>query len=113
MTVVNWSQATKFYSRVNALIQANVTRSDWIGFMDALGWMENDGKYDGLGGANRSYVGIYQVGDSQLNYVDFLSGMGAQFLGVSTKMQLSQKIVSNIFRTFRSNPANPVMPAFL
>ena len=82
MAIVDWSQATKFYNRVNALIQASVTRSDWIGFMDALGWMENDGKYGGLGVANNSYAEIYQVGDAQLSYMDFLSGMGGQFLGI-------------------------------
>jgi len=84
---VNWSKTNDFYIEKSALIQSNVGRNDWIGFMDALGWMENGGRYGGI--SNKGYAGIYQVGDEHLAYYDVLNGLGKQFLGVTTKRGLA------------------------
>jgi len=84
---VNWSTTENFYAGKSIIINNNVSRNDWIGFLDALGWMENSGQYGGVSAA--SYAGIYQVGDKQLAYNDFLNGVGKQLLGVTTKSEVA------------------------
>jgi hypothetical protein len=41
---VIWSVTTAFYSRAYDDISANVSGTDWIAFLDAMGWMENSVK---------------------------------------------------------------------
>lgn len=45
---VIWSKTTAFYSTAYNKISTNVSGNDWIAFLDALGWMENSGKYGGI-----------------------------------------------------------------
>jgi len=83
---VNWTKTTNRYNEKSSLINSNVSRTDWIGFMDALGWTETkDGNYCGLGGYNNAYVGIYQIGNDQFSYMNFYNGLGKQLLGVTSR----------------------------
>lgn len=84
MPAVNWQATQNSYNTKNALINNNVNRADWIGFLDAMGWMENSGSYGGAGGSGGAYSGMYQVDNVQLNYMSFYSGIGDDLLDVST-----------------------------
>ena len=53
MPAVNWQATQNSYNTKSALINNNVNRADWIGFLDAMGWMENSGAYGGAGGERR------------------------------------------------------------
>ena len=70
---LNWAKSQQFASAKGALIAANVPGTDWMSFLDAIGWMENSGNYGGHGGAGGAYSGMYQVGSSQLGYEHFLA----------------------------------------
>jgi hypothetical protein len=72
-----------FFGKIEPLIANNVSRDDWIGFLDALGWMENRGRYGGLGGFNNAYAGMYQVGNSYLGDLGFNEGTGIFFGGTT------------------------------
>jgi Ca2+-binding RTX toxin-like protein len=85
---INWSKSTSFYDEKNSLINANVTQNDWLGFLDALGWMENTGKY---GGVNSSgYIGMYQVGNDQLSYMNFINGIGGKLFNIASINDLAE-----------------------
>ncbi len=89
---VIWSKTTAFYSRANNDISANVSGNDWIAFLDAMGWMENSGKYGGI--SDKGFAGMYQCDEKNLGYYHFLNGVGKQFLGVTTKRQFADNPIA-------------------
>ncbi|WP_028895760.1 calcium-binding protein [Syntrophorhabdus aromaticivorans] len=87
---VNWAETTRFYNEKISLINNNISRTDWLGFMDALSWAETvDDNYCGFGGSGGAYMGIYQIGDKQFQYMNFYNGLGKQLLGVTLLPQLA------------------------
>lgn len=101
MTAVNWQAVENFINTKSPLID-NVNRADWIGFLDALGWMENSGAYGGFGGAGQSYMGMYQVNNAQLNYMHFYSTIGEDFLGVTSADQYEGSPLAQDFSAIMS-----------
>ncbi len=94
---VDWVKTEEFYNRALADINAHVTGSGWIDFLDALGWAENSGRYNGLGGSNKRYAGMYQVGDDTLEDLHFFNpanGMGPSLLGIQDKNALSESPIA-------------------
>ncbi len=81
---------------------ANVSGSDWMSFLDALGWAENSGKYGGFGGFNNAYVGMYQVGNDYLKTdLKFYSGVkgiytgiGGELLGIADRTDFSKNPIA-------------------
>lgn len=76
--------------------RGNISDKGWLGFLGALGWMENSGSYavqrlkNGQP-KNPNFHGIYQVGHGSLQDLNFLSsnGVGGGFLGVTSIASLN------------------------
>jgi len=54
---VNWVDSQGFQARKRALIDANANGNSWLGFLDALGYMESTNSYSAQNGI---YNGKYQ-----------------------------------------------------
>jgi hypothetical protein len=89
---VIWSATRAFYSRAYDEISANVSGTDWIAFLDAMGWMENSGKYGRI--SPKGFAGMYQCDEINLGYYHFLNGVGKQFLGVTTKREFADNPIA-------------------
>jgi Ca2+-binding RTX toxin-like protein len=87
------SSSQNFYVLNSGLINSNVIRNDWVGFLDALGWLENSGQYGGLGGAGNAYAGMYQVGNAQLSYMNFIGGVG-QLFGITSENDVANNPIA-------------------
>jgi len=94
MPAVNWQATQNSYNTKSTLINANVNRADWIGFLDAMGWMENSGAYGGAGGSGGAYSGMYQVDDVQLNYMSFYASIGDALLDISSTAEFRNSAVA-------------------
>lgn len=79
MAAINWDKTTNNFKENTLKIDSNVTRTDWVGYFEALGWMEGRDKYSANNGLG--YYGIYQVGQVQLDYLNFELGVGSDLFG--------------------------------
>ncbi|WP_277344991.1 calcium-binding protein, partial [Metapseudomonas otitidis] len=101
MAAVNW-QSVENYIDVKSPLVDSVAGTDWISFFDALGWMENSGRYGGYGGAGNSYIGMYQTNTTQLNYIHFFTTIGRDLLGVSSAAQYESNPIAQDFSAIMS-----------
>lgn len=83
MAVIDWEKTARKDNVGKNLIDNNVTATGWLGFFDALGWIESSSRYHV---SNRDgYTGIYQTGGgSVLRDTGFFDvGLGNYLLGVT------------------------------
>ena len=93
MGTVSWTKTTAFYNRASGEIISNVNSSDWIGFLDALGWAENSGRYGGV--SSGGMLGMYQADpNGVLAYIDFFNSVGQSLLGVTSAVAFSKNPVA-------------------
>ena len=79
MAAINWTKTENFYDVSIDKIIDNTTDFDWIGYFNALGWIEGVNDYSADN--TKGYVGIYQYGSLQLDYINFVDGLGAELFG--------------------------------
>lgn len=101
MAAVNWQSVENFIDVKSPLVN-NVEGTDWISFLDALGWMENSGGYGGYGGAGNNYIGMYQTDTAQLNYIHFFTTIGGGLLGVGNAAQYESSPIAQDFSAIMS-----------
>ncbi len=100
MGTVNWGRNTKFLTKSSLLVRdvLNV-RSDWLGFLDALGKVEGENKYNSDNG--NGYIGIYQFSKFADKYslfktFDFSHNIGMMLSTTSDERYKSNPIAQEL-----------------